>query len=192
LILDAPHLPATEKDWPQISLAIAVALCAALESFAPQPQFGVKWPNDVHANGRKIAGILVEIPNAAELAARRVVVGVGLNVNNSWRNAPAEIQHIGTSLCDLAKQTQEAEQVMIAVLGEIESCLSLLVNGDARLNTSWQNLCVLGGRTVVVDLGRSTVAGTCRGIDTDGALVLENETGTQRLYGGVIRSIDAS
>ena len=75
--------------WPRLSLAVAVAACDTLGHFAPSVAFGVRWPNDVMAHDRKLGGILIEAPHHGLSAAHRLVVGVGLNVNNSWREAPA-------------------------------------------------------------------------------------------------------
>jgi BirA family biotin operon repressor/biotin-[acetyl-CoA-carboxylase] ligase len=60
---------------------------------------GLHWPNDVYIGPRKLAGILVEA-----LADGRHIVGIGLNVNNSLREAPAELHHIATTLRDLAEE----------------------------------------------------------------------------------------
>ena len=188
LILQEPIVPSSQQDWPRISLATAVALCAAVEDFLPQTKLGVKWPNDVFVDGRKIAGILVEVPNAPNLPHRRVVVGIGLNVNNSWRGAPSELQETGAAMCDLVGNVCDPQQILLAVLQQIEVALTQLVNGDKRLNSSWQSLSILDGRRVEVDLGQEVVQGECRGIDEEGALVVENATGTQRLFGGVIKS----
>ena len=188
LVLEEPSVPSLQRDWPRISLAAAVALCAALEDFLPHTNLRVKWPNDVFADGRKIAGILVEVPNAPNLENRRVVVGIGLNVNNSWRGAPGELQEIGVAMCDLAGSKFELQTVLIALLQQIETALGQLVVGDSRLSSSWQSLCFLGGRRIEVDLGQEIVQGECRGIDEEGALVIQRTTGTQRLFGGVIKA----
>jgi BirA family biotin operon repressor/biotin-[acetyl-CoA-carboxylase] ligase len=166
-----------------------VAVCAALEDYLPSVELGLKWPNDVHAAGRKIAGILVEIPNSPQLISRRVVIGIGLNVNNTWHGAPEELRGIGTSICDQLGGQVDSQRVLLSLLEQLEVALRQLVTGDSRLAQCWQSLCVLGGKKVEIDLGREIVNGMCRGIDTEGALVIENATGAQRLFGGVIRSI---
>ena len=189
LVLDPAQINLPAERWPPISLATAVAIVTALEPLAAGVRFGVKWPNDVHAGERKIAGILVEIPNQAQLAQRRIIVGVGLNVNNSWHTAPPELQAIGAALTDLTGQTHDATDVLLAVLTEIDDRIDQLGRSDARLADAWQSLCVLRGRHVELDLGQRLVAGPCSGIDADGALVVETPTGSQRIFGGAVRAI---
>ena len=60
-------------------LATGLAVCEALQSLAPSADVQVKWPNDVYLAGRKICGILLEsVPGWRD----RLVVGIGVNVNN--------------------------------------------------------------------------------------------------------------
>jgi BirA family biotin operon repressor/biotin-[acetyl-CoA-carboxylase] ligase len=189
LALDPSQMNLPAERWPQVSLATAVAIVTALEPFAPGVRFGVKWPNDVHAGGKKISGILVEAPNLAGQKLRRIIVGVGVNVNNSWANAPPELRAGGAALGDLTGEAHDMTDVLLAVLEEIEDRLGQLAGRDPRLADAWQSLCVLRGRHVEVDLGQRLVAGACAGIDADGALVLDQPEGTQRLFGGTVRSI---
>ena len=68
-----------------LSLTVGLAVCQAIERLAPAADVGLKWPNDVCLSGRKLAGILIELPVCEP---PRVVLGVGINVNNSFRGAP--------------------------------------------------------------------------------------------------------
>jgi BirA family biotin operon repressor/biotin-[acetyl-CoA-carboxylase] ligase len=186
LLLRADRLELPEAQWPQISLATAVAICTEIEERATAAACGVKWPNDVHFEGRKIAGILVEIA-PAHANRRSIVVGVGINVNNSWRDAPEELRRIGTSLVDLTGQSHDPTDLLVNLLNGVQMRLGQLRDHDSRLADAWQSLCVLRGRHVEVDTGAHILGGTCRGIDHDGALVIEGETTPHRLFGGVVK-----
>ena len=71
--------PAAPKAlWPRLALAAGLAVAEVVESFGPAA--GIKWPNDVYAEGRKLGGILVEVPT---VTPPRLIIGVGLNVLNS-------------------------------------------------------------------------------------------------------------
>jgi len=106
LIVDSVQWHWDETDLPKLPLAVGVAVCDAVQQVLPEAAVGVKWPNDVWLNGHKVAGILVE---RVELATGddgtngcgRLVIGVGINVNNRWDQAPAEIRELGTSMAQV-------------------------------------------------------------------------------------------
>ena len=105
VIINATDYALPESRWPQISLTAGVAVCEVLDALtnttnsqvARAHTVGLKWPNDVWLNNRKACGILVEVPPTR---CGRLVIGVGLNVNNSFDSAPAELQLNATSLSD--------------------------------------------------------------------------------------------
>lgn len=189
LVLDPEQIAVPTQRWPQVSLTAAVAIVSALEPFAPSVRFGVKWPNDVHAEGRKISGILVEVPNHPGRVGRRIILGIGINVNNSWQSAPEELRAVGTALTDLTGTAHSMTDVLLGLLDELQTRLGQLSQSDARLVDAWQSLCVLRGRQVEVDLGQRIAAGACAGIDAEGALILDSPTGSERLWGGIVRAI---
>jgi BirA family biotin operon repressor/biotin-[acetyl-CoA-carboxylase] ligase len=92
--------PLTPAHWPRLSLVAALALCHELERLIPEITAQLKWPNDVHVAGRKLAGILVETASSPG-STPRLVLGMGVNVNNSLRDAPPELQATACSLIDL-------------------------------------------------------------------------------------------
>jgi biotin-(acetyl-CoA carboxylase) ligase len=80
LVLAAPPDRLPPDRWPQVALVAGLAVCDALRSLAPAAELRVKWPNDVFLAGRKVCGILSEsVPGWRD----RLVVGIGVNVNNS-------------------------------------------------------------------------------------------------------------
>ena len=81
----------------RISLATALAVRDALSTFDRTARFQLKWPNDIYLQSRKIAGILLERP---ALYLNRLVVGIGVNANNSLQGAPAALQETSNSFCD--------------------------------------------------------------------------------------------
>ena len=196
VIIDANEYALPESRWPQISLTAGVAVCEVLDFLTrgqgESPQLrshtvGLKWPNDVWLNNRKACGILVEVPHAR---CGRLVIGIGLNVNNSFESAPAELQLIATSLSDETGSTFDRTTVLTALLRQLDQDLKRLADADVSLVERWQSRCVLRDRVVSLDLGQRMVAGLCLGIAADGALMLRTPAGEQRFYGGVIRRIE--
>ncbi|MSR56394.1 MAG: biotin--[acetyl-CoA-carboxylase] ligase [Planctomycetaceae bacterium] len=172
--------------WPRVALVAGVSLCEALEILAPQLDYGLKWPNDVLIAGKKVAGILVEIPPARPPIPRRLVLGMGVNVNNSLAESPPEIQSVGTALCDATGLEFDRTQVLLAWLDRFSANLSALAADSPALPAGWQSRCVLTGQTIELQAGDRAVRGVCRGIDVDGALLVDTPTGPERLYGGVL------
>jgi BirA family biotin operon repressor/biotin-[acetyl-CoA-carboxylase] ligase len=174
------------EQWPRVALTAGVALCEALTELAPHLDCGLKWPNDVLLAGKKLAGILVEIPPARPPVPRRLVLGMGINVNNSLAEAPPEIRSTGMALCDATGLEFDPTRVLVAWLGRFAENLRQLAVDDPGLPTRWQSRCVLSGKKIELQAGDRPVKGTCRGIDADGALLLDTENGPERLYGGVL------
>ena len=82
LVLDTRRESPTGACAPRFSVTTALSLHDALSQYAPPGEIRLKWPNDVYLGPRKVAGILLEQSSAC---LNRLVVGVGINVNNSQR-----------------------------------------------------------------------------------------------------------
>lgn len=183
LLLETSALRLPQERWPQVSLTTGLAVCTALQNLVPQADVSLKWPNDVFVDGRKICGILIEIPPRQ---SGKLVIGVGININNSIQSAPAEIASRATALCDISQREWKLDEVLIHVLQQIESHLIQLSDNDPSLAQRWDELCFLRGRTVQHTAGEHVTMGVCQGVDQQGALLLRTETGLTRVLGGVI------
>lgn len=183
VVLEPAHYGIPVARWPALSLAVGAAATTAAADFAPAGDFRLKWPNDVFADGRKLGGVLIEpLPERSD----RLVIGIGLNVNNSLREAPPEIRSRAATLCELAGGPVDREAVLQAVLRQLFEDLTALGAGGPALPARWRRLCLLTGRSIVVeDCGRVT-AGTCLGIDDDGALRVQTDRCVERLFSGVV------
>ncbi len=170
------------------SLAVGLGLCDAVAHFLPRAEVRLKWPNDVYVNGRKICGVLTEVP---VFGAPRLVIGVGLNVNNSVAGAPPELQQTAATMRDLAGRPLDPEAVLTRVLTEMLSSLRLLEESPDELQSRWANACYLTGRIVHLETPTATHVGLCLGIDSDGALLLQGERGPARYTTGIVRRIDS-
>lgn len=183
LALDGPAHGLPVSSWPQASLVTGLAVCQALRKRVAPADVRVKWPNDVYLEQRKVAGILIET-----IASRPgiIVVGVGVNVNNSFVDAPAELRESAVALCDVTGQTLDLSRVLASVLQHMEDELKALSIGRHRLRERWSEFCFLTGRRVQVDSVAGITAGVCQGIDDQGALVLETDSGVQRCLAGSV------
>lgn len=174
----AIQLPAHR--WPLVSLVTGMAVCEGIESLFHDLSPQIKWPNDVYLSERKVCGILIETTGG------RLVVGIGINVNNSASEAPPELRDKVIALCDLSTVQPRCIDVLVAVLQNLRAKLDLLSSGDASLREEWSKRCLLTGREIELDIHTQRLRGKFAGIDGDGALVLETETGLQRCHSGIV------
>ncbi len=189
LVLDLQAAPITPSQWPRIALAAAVAVCDALEARAPALRFGIRWPNDVCLGTRKACGILPELEG---VAGPRLVLGVGINVNNAMDGAPEAIRDHAVSLRDATGRVHDLTDVLVCVLQQLALRLGQLSVGDPELPDAWARRCLLRGETVRLWLDSDEVVGQCDGIDPAGALLLRTEEGKRRFYGGTLVDPSAS
>ncbi len=98
---------------PQLSLVAALAVAEAIEE-ETGCETAVKWPNDVLVGGRKVAGILLEASGGS------VIVGIGVNVNQTAEELPATARHPPCSLRTATARAHDRGVVLAAVLGRLE------------------------------------------------------------------------
>jgi BirA family transcriptional regulator, biotin operon repressor / biotin---[acetyl-CoA-carboxylase] ligase len=184
LILDARQLGLAGEQWPVLSLSTGLAVCEALEQIAPGGDFGVKWPNDVYCAGRKLCGILIESPSASQ---GRLVVGIGLNVNNSLAAAPVEIQSAAISLVDYLQRPLDMTAVLLTLLTSLSARWQELGRtGFPPQAPAFRRRCILDSRTVQVSTGPRLLTGRCLGIADSGSLVLQTESGREEVASGSV------
>ena len=133
---------------------------------------GVKWPNDVVLDGRKLAGVLVETA-----VPRLVAVGIGLNVCNPLPDDP-ELALRTARLAEL-DPTLEPEAVLDLLLPQLAYFWKLLLDDDlTALRDRWTDLDTTIGRRVL--WSEHSVPGTAIGIDGSGALRLRMDDGQRQ------------
>ena len=189
VLFDTAAFGIDARNWPQLSLATAVAVCDALAAELGDARLGlrIKWPNDVMLDGGKACGILIESPGGATSAKGRLVIGIGINVNNSWHPAPRDAGANGIALCDITRRTHELQQILQNFLSSIHHRMKQLAANAPALPTAWQQLCWLTEQHIEAHVGNDWIDGICLGIDTDGSLIVENVFGTHRVRSGSVR-----
>lgn len=188
-LLLAPPAELARAHWSKLAITTAVAICRLLDRRAPAARSGIRWPNDVYSDGRKIAGILVEAPAVSE-GPPQVVIGVGLNVNNSLAAAPADVQARAIALTDLVGKSVDLTAILLELLFDIETDLARLAAQHRSLADDWKTRCLLRGSTVTLEHGPRQVRGYCHGIDDDASLLLDSGRGAERFYAGVLLAIE--
>ncbi len=208
LLVDLQGQAADPSRRPLVGLGAAVAVVEAVAPLIPSHRIGLHWPNDVLADGRKLAGILVEVPTdprrdcdllAASLASQepmpqrarelrtRLIIGIGLNTNNSMADAPPELRDIATTLLDLAAARHDQTDVLVALLNRLEAVLGLLATDPDKIGVRANSLCLQHGETLTLRLGTKSITGRCAGIAPDGSLLLDTPDGRQAFRSGSLR-----
>ena len=191
LVLEAPPDRLPPQRWPQVALVAGIAVCEALQTFAPRANFAVKWPNDVFLDGKKICGILSEsIPGWRD----RLVVGVGINVNNGDQETGDRRQKSGAaSLIGHVGVPRDLTNVLLSVLDEFDRRWRELLDGRFdEAASAYRERCFLTGKTVTIGQpGGQTVVGVCRGIDNSGGLRVQTEQGEQSVVSGAVVGWDS-
>jgi len=173
IVLRPPIAPARA---PQITLVAGLAVAEAVERHAGMRP-GLKWPNDVHLAGLKVAGILTEMEAEADRVLH-VVCGPGVNLNVPREDFPAELRTIATSVLASTGRTVDRAAFAADLFSSFERHYDDFVRGGlGGMRDAWNAYSVLNGRFVTVDGAGETLEGKVLGIDDEGALLLERRGG---------------
>ena len=147
-----------------------------------------KWPNDLTIGGKKFCGILLEASSQQTLT-EFVVAGIGINVNQT--SFGDELQGKVTSLI----QHCEKELDRAALLQECIRCLEkrylrLPVDGFEDILETWKSRCTMFNKPIRVDHHGTTINGSVKRLDSDGALVVVSEGKEIRLLAGDVTVIE--
>lgn len=165
-----------------IPLLTAAAVYRALTALGV-PDVGIKWPNDVLIDGKKVCGVLCEMSVSLE-GIDYALLGIGLNVTTSTEQFPEELREIACSLASATGKNWNRKEVWVAVLNELETLIRALWNGNrAEILEAWRAGAVTPGQLVDVMLANgSTVTGQATGVTEDGALRLILPDGKEQIF----------
>jgi BirA family biotin operon repressor/biotin-[acetyl-CoA-carboxylase] ligase len=165
-----PELPVQQATWPVFAASLELARLLR-ERWGVEA--GVKWPNDILAGGRKLAGMLSEMEAAGEMLTY-VNIGIGLNVNNDPRDSEAG----AVSLRELTGAPVSRRELLAAFLDRFEARLR---SADlAGVIAAWKRWTVTLQREVRIVTTRETLTGYALDVDADGALLLRTADGQVR------------
>ncbi len=181
-IILRPQMPPV--DVPQITLMAAVALVETIRSVVQAPAT-IKWPNDILVKGKKLAGILTELSLSGE-RVEFVLLGIGLNVNFPPVMMPPDLRARATSILDWTKKEVSRAHVLRRLIQDLDRCYGELEDhGFGVLAPRWEAYFGLRGVRVRVELLDQVLVGKAKGIDRDGALILEDDQGyVKRIVAG--------
>jgi BirA family biotin operon repressor/biotin-[acetyl-CoA-carboxylase] ligase len=134
----------------------------------------IKWPNDVQAGGKKLAGILIESEIDGDGAAN-VLAGIGLNVNFDPR-AHEEIRDLSTSVAVEAGRVVEREPLLASLLLHFEQLYRRASDGTS-LRDTWRERLATIGQPVKATMPGAIVEGIAEDVDDGGALIVRTSSG---------------
>jgi BirA family transcriptional regulator, biotin operon repressor / biotin---[acetyl-CoA-carboxylase] ligase len=167
-----------------LSLVIGIALVNALQEWG-FGGLGLKWPNDVLWNERKLAGILIEI--SGDVAGTcQVVIGLGLNLYMK-PEAMQEVDQPWAALAHLGFAQQDRNRLFGRILDRMLTAVERFqAMGFGAFTDDWNRLDISAGRQIELKGASGSVVGLGLGVDAGGALLLDTPAGVRRFQGGEV------
>jgi BirA family biotin operon repressor/biotin-[acetyl-CoA-carboxylase] ligase len=170
--------PARAKaEWAQLSFVAAISVTDMAAHFAPAATIAVKWPNDVLAEGRKLAGILLET------AGEALAIGIGVNL----KAHPSDTEFPAVSLPALGAKPPSPAEALARLAPGFARWYDLWEGaGFAPIRDAWLARAAGLGQRIRARLPDQERAGVFEGIDAVGALLLNEGSRTRAIAAGEV------
>jgi len=166
-----------------LSLVIGIVMAEVLRDLGAS-QVRVKWPNDLYLQDRKLAGILVELTGKTGDAAQ-IVIGAGINL--AMRKVESDVINQGWINLQEAGIVIDRNTLAARLINDLRAALELFEQeGLTPYLSRWEKLDNFINRPVKLIIGDKEIVGISRGIDTQGALLLEQDGAIKAWMGGEI------
>ena len=176
-VLLRPPVPTHQA--PLLTLMAGLAVAEAIWAVA-RIRPGLKWPNDVLLQGRKVAGILTEMASVG-LRVSHASLGIGINVHHGREDFPAEMQASATSLRLATGRELDRGELAAALYDALDRWYAVFSSGDrAGILLAAREQSATLGRDVTVESGTNHWQGVALDLDADGALLVRGEDGAVR------------
>lgn len=168
----------------QMTFLSSVAVARAIISTTSLNPF-IKWPNDLIINNRKVAGLLNEMSGETD-KINFIILGIGVNINMSSPQFPEGLRHPASSLFLESGRPVKRTDFAKVLMEELDRLYdSYLSHGFAPVREEWLSLCNSVDREVMVAFHDQRIRGTAKGIDNEGALLVQLPEGkTERVLAG--------
>jgi BirA family biotin operon repressor/biotin-[acetyl-CoA-carboxylase] ligase len=180
-LLISPSKPAAE--CAQLSFVAAIAAADAASSFAPNTDIKVKWPNDVLAGGKKLAGILLESASGADGALSYLAIGIGMNL----AHFPPDTEFPATSLAALGVAAPQPNDALAQLASGFAKWYDVwMTKGFAPIHDAWLARAAGLGTRIRARLTHEEASGVFEGIDDTGALILRESGRVRTISAGEV------
>jgi len=144
----------------------------------------IKWPNDIYLNGKKIAGFLIE-SSIENNSISKLIVGAGINVNQSIKDFEEDIKKVATSLKIEDGKTFSRKGIFLGILQQIEKdYLKFMKEKCLDIKKIEENLLWLNQDVMILEDGKPILSGKLIGLNEDGSLMLKTDKGLRLVYVG--------
>ena len=161
----------------RINMAASVSICRTISRLGLEA--GIKWPNDILIQEKKVCGILTEL-GAQMDRLDYVVVGVGLNANNDTAAFPSQWR--STSLAAELGRSIDRCALIAAILNEMEKAIDSMESQE--IYEEWRSLSLSLGERVRISSAEGDLLGQVVDLDGDGALILQQGREKRRILAG--------
>ncbi len=167
-----------------LSLLVGLAMVKAMETLSIEG-VQLKWPNDLLYQGRKLAGILLEV-NGEASGQCQVVIGVGINVEMP-RDTGENIDQPWIDLKTITGEAVSRNLLLAEILNELIMRLNVFEReGFSGLLDEWHAYHAMQDEYIVLQVGEKLIDGVRREVGGSGALLLQTASGVQPYHGGEI------
>ena len=170
--------PLSPMELAPLTLMAAVAVADGIEhSTGLRP--GIKWPNDLLLDGRKVCGILTELV-AEQDAVQFVLLGIGINVHQGLEEFPADLRSLATSLALATGAPVDRVQLFRDVVAALDHEYDVLLReGFGPVLARWTERSITLGRRVAVTGTGRTLRGVAEELTPQGGLVVRDDDGAR-------------
>ena len=180
IILRPKFLP---QEAPKCTLLAAVAIAKAIREVTGL-DIGIKWPNDILYDNKKLVGILTEM-NAEMDCINYIVIGMGINVNIPYAQIPDDIKDKATSLSEITGKKISRIQLLNKILYNLEQLyITAQQQGFKSILNEWRKYSVTLNQNIKVIAPDETYTGVAVDIDDEGALLVNRDGKINRVLAG--------
>lgn len=161
---------------PQLTLLTAVAIVQAIEELTGLlPE--IKWPNDILIKGKKVTGILTELEAESD-RINSIIIGIGINVNQTKEDFPSDLEQIATSLLLEKGEKVSRADLIKGIFTNLEKLYLLyLEEGFLPIKLLWESYAISIGKKITARTLTQSIIGKALGITDDGVLMIEDDHG---------------
>lgn len=177
-VLLRPELSPTAVQ--SVTLLASSAVCKVLEKYVPDG-LGIKWPNDILINSKKVCGILTEMTSEPD-KVQAIILGIGLNVWNREEDFRDGLAETATSLCLNTRKEISRSMLVAEILQELEDLyLNFIEKGSsAKFMDIWRYFSVTIGRDIIIFQGENIWQAKALDVLDDGRLLVETPDGKRQ------------
>lgn len=172
-------------ELPVITLGVGVAVTKAIFAIAGL-HVGLKWVNDIICDGKKVGGILAEMPSG-EKNKPALVIGIGINTTFDPNDVPEELKEKMYWLEAATGTSINTNELAAEICFQLEEVYTAMTRREtAKILDEWRAFSVTLGQEIVCTTPSREIRGTAIDVTDTGALIIQTATGREHLLGGEI------